>query len=216
MAGTSHQHPFFLSFFGLKNDWFCSIGHYCRIMLAYCSLFAINRLFIEKVWSWFGRWCGLIQLQSLMENKGFLSLLSSRTHLSTPFLSLPFGLWNHFYLPPISWSEHRGSLEQLCSLIPAAVIVDFYLFIYFLNHVRLYVVIFFPCTSPFFFSGLALAIRDQEYHGFLFANISHDGGQLIDVAAVEMLCLPQVQDHRGWAHFGCKETHVSAEKGTQK
>lgn len=69
----------------------------------------------------------------------------------------------------------------------------------------------FLCTSLSPFSGLALAIRDQEYHGFLFANVSHDGGQLVDVAAVEMLCLPQVQDHRGWARFGCKETHVSAQ-----
>ncbi len=70
--------------------------------------------------------------------------------------------------------------------------------------------VLFLCTSLSPFSGLALAIRDQEYHGFLFANVSHDRGQLVDVAAVEMLCLPQVQDHRGWARFGCKETHVSA------
>lgn len=78
------------------------------------------------------------------------------------------------------------------------------------------VLYFFLCTSLSPFSGLALAIRDQEYHGFLFANVSHDGGQLVDVAAVEMLCLPQVQDHRGWARFGCKETHVSAERRTHK
>lgn len=67
-----------------------------------------------------------------------------------------------------------------------------------------------PCFFFFFISGLALAIRDQENHGFLLANVSHDCGQLVDVAAVEMLRLPQVQDHRGWARFGCKETHVSA------
>lgn len=78
-------------------------------------------------------------------------------------------------------------------------------------------VVFFSSTSVSpLFSGLALAIRDQEYHGFLFANVSHDRGQLVDVAAVEMLCLPQVQDHRGWARFGCKETHVSAERRTQE
>lgn len=65
-------------------------------------------------------------------------------------------------------------------------------------------------------SGLALAVRDQEYHGFLFADVSHDRGQLVDVAAVEMLRLPQVQDHRGRACFGCKETHVSAAAGRQE
>lgn len=64
--------------------------------------------------------------------------------------------------------------------------------------------------------GLALAVGDQEYHGFLFADVGHDGSQLVDVAAVEMLRLPQVQDHRGRARFGCKETHVSAERGAQK
>lgn len=71
-----------------------------------------------------------------------------------------------------------------------------------------------PVSPPF--SGLALAIRDQEYHGFLFADVGHDRGQLVDVAAVEMLCLPQVQDHRGRARFGCKETHVSAEREAQR
>lgn len=96
-------------------------------------------------------------------------------------------------------------MGQLCSSIPAAlIVVGFFLCVcccvlYFSSA---------PVSSPF--SGLALAIRDQEYHGFLFANVGHDRGQLVDVAAVEMLCLPQVQDHRGWARFGCKETHVSA------
>lgn len=83
------------------------------------------------------------------------------------------------------------------------------------------VVIVVFCTFPLHqslppFSGLALAIRDQEYHGFLFADVGHDRGQLVDVAAVEMLCLPQVQDHRGRARFGCKETHVSAEREGQR
>lgn len=68
----------------------------------------------------------------------------------------------------------------------------------------------------YFISGLALAIGDQENHGFLLANVSHDCGQLVDVAAVEMLRLPQVQDHRGWARFGCKETHVSARDREKK
>lgn len=74
-----------------------------------------------------------------------------------------------------------------------------------------------PVSPPrTLFSGLALAIGDQEYHGFLFSNVSHDRGQLVDVAAVEMLRLPQVQDHRGRARFGCKETHVSAERGERR
>lgn len=72
-----------------------------------------------------------------------------------------------------------------------------------------------PHFSPISLSsGLAVAIRDQENHGFLFADVGHDGGQLVDVAAVEMLRLPEVQDPRGGARFGCKETHVSA--GTEE
>lgn len=66
------------------------------------------------------------------------------------------------------------------------------------------------------FSGLALAIWDQEYHGFLFADVSHDCGQLVDVATVEMLRLPQVQNHRGRACFGRKETHVSVQRSEKK
>ena len=56
------------------------------------------------------------------------------------------------------------------------------------------------CLCCFFFpsdqlsssssAGLALSVGDKEYHGFLFADVGHDGGQLVDVAAVEMLCLP--------------------------
>ena len=103
-------------------------------------------------------------------------------------------------------------MGQLCSSILAAVIV---VGLFFLC-VLLLCSVLFPLHQslppPPLFSGLALAIRDQEYHGFLFADVSHDRGQLVDVAAVEMLCLPQVQDHRGWARFGCKETHVSAEE----
>lgn len=45
-------------------------------------------------------------------------------------------------------------------------------------------------TSLSLFSRLALAIGDQEYHGFLFADVGHDRGQLVDVATVEMLRLP--------------------------
>lgn len=43
--------------------------------------------------------------------------------------------------------------------------------------------------------GLALPVRHQEDHGFLFANLGHDGRQLVEIAAVEMLRFPQVQDH---------------------
>lgn len=75
---------------------------------------------------------------------------------------------------------------------------------------------YFLFTSLLPFSGLAFTIRDQEYHRLLFANVSHDCSQLVDVATVEMLCLPQVQDHRGWARFGCKETHVSVENKREK
>ncbi|TNN28571.1 hypothetical protein EYF80_061279 [Liparis tanakae] len=45
-------------------------------------------------------------------------------------------------------------------------------------------------------SGLALPVRHQEDHGLLLADVGHDGGQLVDVAAVEVLRLPQVQDQR--------------------
>lgn len=144
-----------------------------------------------------------------MENKGYFSLPSSRIHFPThpnSFFSLtiphkPFTIF---------WSERRGTLEQLCSLIPSAVIVVVFVCVCVLCSVL------FLWASLFPFSGLALAIRDQEYHGFLFANVGHDCGQLVDVAAVEMLRLPQVQDHRGWARFGCKETHVSAREGEHK
>lgn len=71
-----------------------------------------------------------------------------------------------------------------------------------------------PPVSPL--GGLALAVGDQEDHGFLFADVRHDGGQLVDVAAVEVLRLPQVQDHRGRTRFGCKEAHVSAERGADE
>lgn len=116
-------------------------------------------------------------------------------------------VWTQSYINSLLYPrEERGTLGQLRSLIPAAVIV--------FSVCVCVCCVRFLCTSLSLspFSGLALAIRDQEYHGFLFANVSHDRGQLVDVATVEMLCLPQVQDHRGWARFGCKETHVSAEE----
>lgn len=72
-------------------------------------------------------------------------------------------------------------------------------------------VLHFPPHQSLPFSVLAVAVRHQEYHGFLFADVGHYCGQLVDVAAVEMLRLPQVQDYRGWARFGCKETHVPAQ-----
>lgn len=153
-----------------------------------------------------------------MENKGyFLYWIHFPTHPNSTFPS--FGLsykdfdsdrWEmgtRSYINPLLASKVKRDIgtallfDSCCSYCCFFVLLCSVLFL---------------CTSLSPFSGLALAIRDQEYHGFLFANVSHDRGQLVDVAAVEMLCLPQVQDHRGWARFGCKETHVSAERRTQK
>lgn len=117
------------------------------------------------------------------------------------------------YNPPHSICDKEGRWDRSAAApCPAAVIVGRFCFFVVVVCVVVIVVFFLPYSLSLQFSGLAFAIRDQEYHGFLFANVSHDRRQLVDVAAVEMLRLPQVQDHRGWTRFGCKETHVSAEK----
>lgn len=156
-----------------------------------------------------------------MENKGLcfllFLLLSSWIHFPKhPDASFSsFGLFKDFYSVRWELGTHSNINSLLSSEVKKRDIGTALLFdsscsycCFFLLFVFVCSVLFL-CTSLFPFSRLALAIRDQEYHGFLFANVGHDRGQLVDVAAVEMLCLPQVQDHRGWARFGCKETHVS-------
>lgn len=66
-----------------------------------------------------------------------------------------------------------------------------------------------------FVDVLALPVGHQEYHGFLFADLGHDGGELVQVAAVEVLSLPEVQDRRRRTGFGREEAHVSAYKETE-
>lgn len=173
-----------------------------------------------------------------MGNKGYFSLLSSRIHFPKhpkPFLFFPSHLvclkiftllgWESYINPLPSCEVKKGTSEQLCSLIPAAVTVVVFPLCVCVHVCVCCVPVLFPPSVPvsspcflfiIFISGLALAIGDQENHGFLLANVSHDCGQLVDVAAVEMLRLPQVQDHRGWARFGCKETHVSARDKEKK
>lgn len=62
---------------------------------------------------------------------------------------------------------------------------------------------------------LALPVGHQEYHGLLFADLGHDGGELVQVATVEVLSFPEVQDRRRGTRFGREEAHVSACRETE-